>query len=475
MNFLAISTEIGILVLALFVMAVDLILPKQETRKSVACITICGLIALLLYGFTQYHFDGSPYFYQNLYFVDNYAIFFKQLFIVAVLFTILFSQDYAQSLLRYRGEFYSLLLFALLGMCVLASANDFLTAFVGLELMTISFYILVGARMSSSNSSEAAVKYLVVGSASTAVMLYGISLVYGSTGSVLFEEICRNPHLLFATSIAGITMILIGFFFKLSVIPFHMWAPDVYQGAPTPVTALLAMGSKAAGLAVLMRVLYTAFPMMGGYWLPILAVLSAVCMIGGNVMAIKQKDLKRMLAYSSIAQAGYMMVGIVAADMPGMKAVLFYAMLYVFANVGAFAVLAVVDQQKGATDRRAVSGLAKSAPILAAVMTISLLSMAGIPPTAGFAGKIYLFTAVVERGYLWLAFVGFVMSMISVYYYLLVAKAMYLGEDRENTKIHISGAVRASVLLSVIATIAIGVCPEQLANITNIAAQTFMR
>ena len=475
MNFLAISTEIGILVLALFVMAVDLILPKQETRKSVACITICGLIALLLYGFTQYHFDGSPYFYQNLSFVDNYAIFFKQLFIVAVLFTILFSQDYAQSLLRYRGEFYSLLLFALLGMCVLASANDFLTAFVGLELMTISFYILVGARMSSSNSSEAAVKYLVVGSASTAVMLYGISLVYGSTGSVLFEEICRNPHLLFATSIAGITMILIGFFFKLSVIPFHMWAPDVYQGAPTPVTALLAMGSKAAGLAVLMRVLYTAFPMMGGYWLPILAVLSAVCMIGGNVMAIKQKDLKRMLAYSSIAQAGYMMVGIVAADMPGMKAVLFYAMLYVFANVGAFAVLAVVDQQKGATDHRAVSGLAKSAPILAAVMTISLLSMAGIPPTAGFAGKIYLFTAVVERGYLWLAFVGFVMSMISVYYYLLVAKAMYLGEDRENTKIHISGAVRASVLLSVIATIAIGVCPEQLANITNIAAQTFMR
>ncbi len=475
MNFLAISTEIGILVLALFVMAVDLILPKQETRKSVACITICGLIALLLYSFTQYHFDGSSYFYQNLYFVDNYAIFFKQLFMVAVLFTILFSQDYAQALLRYRGEFYSLLLFALLGMCVLASATDFLTAFVGLELMTISFYILVGARMSSANSSEAAVKYLVVGSASTAVMLYGISLVYGSTGSILFEEICRNPHLLYATSIAGITMILIGFFFKLSVIPFHMWAPDVYQGAPTPVTALLAMGSKAAGLAVLMRVLYTAFPMMGAYWLPILAVFSAVCMIGGNVMAIKQKDLKRMLAYSSIAQAGYMMVGIVAADMPGMKAVLFYAMLYVFANVGAFAVLAVVDQQKGATDRQAVQGLAKSAPILAAVMTISLLSMAGIPPTAGFAGKIYLFTAVVERGYLWLAFVGFVMSMISVYYYLLVAKAMYLGEDRENTRIHISGAVRASVLLSVLGTIAIGVCPEQLANITNIAAQTFMR
>lgn len=475
MNFLALSTEISILVLALFVLAVDLLLPVKETRKSLAGITICGLLAILLFTFTQYHLGDSSSFYAGMFVVDNYAIFFKQLFIVAVIFTVLFAQDYAQSILRFKGEFYSLLLFALLGMCIMSSADDFLTTFVGLELMTISFYILVGARMTSANSSEAAVKYLIIGAASSAVMLYGISLVYGMSGSILFADICCCPYLFYAAGIAGITMVMIGFFFKLSVIPFHMWSPDVYEGAPTPVSALLAMGSKAAGLAVFMRILYTAFPIMADYWLPIIAVLSAVCMIGGNVMAIRQKDLKRMLAYSSIAQAGYMLVGVVAADMPGMKAVLFYAMLYVFANVGAFAVLAVVDQQKGGTDKQRIAGLAGSAPILAAVMTISLLSMAGIPPTAGFAGKIYLFTAVVERGYLWLAFVGFVMSMISVYYYLLVTKAMYMEKNADGKPLFISGAVRASVLLSVLATIGIGVCPEKLAMLTNLAAQTFMR
>ena len=328
--------------------------------------------------------------------------------------------------------------------------------------------------MSSKDSGEAAVKYLIVGSVSTAVMLYGISLVYGSVGSIQFFEVCRNPHLFYPTGIVGITLIMVGFFFKLSIIPFHMWAPDVYQGAPTPVTALLAMGSKAAGIAAFMRALYVAFPMLGMYWLPILSFLAAICMVFGNIMAIKQRDVKRMLAYSSIAQAGYMMVGIIAADVAGMKAVMFYAMLYVFANVGAFAVLSVVEAKKGSNSHDAMSGLSQSAPVLAAVMTISLLSMAGIPPTAGFAGKLYLFTAVVDQGYLWLAFVGFVMSMISVYYYLLVAKAMYLGKG-DGDKWVISGAMRAAVVLSVVATILFGVWPEKLAELTNLAASTFLQ
>ena len=306
------------------------------------------------------------------------------------------------------------------------------------------------------------------------MLLYGISLVYGAAGSIQFFEVCRSPQLFFPLGIAGITLVLIGFFFKLSVIPFHMWAPDVYQGAPAPVTAMLAMGSKAAGLAAMMRVLFVAFPMLGLYWLPLLAVLCALCMVFGNIMAMRQKDVKRMLAYSSIAQAGYMMVGVVAADVAGMKAVMFYAMLYVFANAGAFAALAVVEAQKGNTSHRALSGLAQSAPVLAAVMTISLLSMAGIPPTAGFAGELYLFTAVVDQGFLWLAFVGFVMSMISVYYYLLVAKAMYLGRW-DGSKLEISGAVRAAVVLSVLATVVVGVWPEKLAEITNLAANTFLQ
>lgn len=486
MNFAAISTEIFILCLGLFAIVMDLVLPEGESRQSIGGVLIFSLAGWFLYMFTLYHGAINPlepasmaaltdrFFYQGLYLVDNYALFFKQLFILATVFTLLFASDYVQAVLRYKGEFYALLLLALLGMCVLASATDFLTAFLGLELMTISFYVLTGARMGARDSSEAAVKYLIVGSVSTAVLLYGISLVYGATGSIQFFEVCRSPHLFFPLGIAGITLVLIGFFFKLSVIPFHMWAPDVYQGAPAPITAMLAMGSKAAGLAAMMRVLFVAFPLLGLYWLPLLAVLCALCMILGNIMAMRQKDVKRMLAYSSIAQAGYMLVGVVAADGAGLKAVMFYAMLYVFANAGAFAALSVVEAQKGSTSHRALSGLAQSAPVLAAVMTISLLSMAGIPPTAGFAGKLYLFTAVVDQGFLWLAFVGFVMSMISVYYYLLVAKAMYLGRW-DGSKLEISGAVRAAVVLSVLATVVVGVWPEKLAELTNLAANTFLQ
>lgn len=475
MNFSVVGAELLVLILALLLIAADLILPAKETRRSLGYMAIFGLAGLFFYLFGQYHLGYSAYFYKEIFFLDNYAILFKQMFVLAVGFTILFSLDYVETLPRYRGEYYAFLLFALLGMMILASANDFITMFTGLELMTISFYILVGLKLGDKLSSEAGVKYLVIGSASTALLLYGISLVYGVTGAVTFAEICKNSHLFYAAGLAGSTMVLIGMFFKLSVIPFHMWAPDIYQGAPTPVTALLAMGSKAAGLAVFMRILFTAFPLIAQYWLPVLAVLAAVSMIAGNLMAIRQTNLKRMLAYSSIAQAGYMLVGIVAADLEGMKGVLFYAILYIFANVGAFAVLAAVDKYKGGVELTHVAGLARTAPVLAAVMTVSLLSMAGIPPTAGFVGKLYLFTAVVDQGYIWLAFVGFIMSMISVYYYLQVAKAMYLSYDETETPVLVSGAIRGAVILSVLATLLIGICPERVAALTNIAVQTFMR
>lgn len=481
MNFFAVGTEIAIIVLMVAVIAVDLMMPKIASRRKLAYLTSAGLAAILVYNAGLFHLGESPRFFAGLYILDNYALFFKQLFIVAVIFTVLFSVDYVDSLIKYRGEFYALLLTALVGMCVLASANDFITVFVGLELMTVSFYVLVALKMNEVASSEAGVKYLIVGAVSTAVMLYGISLVYGASGSLIFAEVAKNIHIFYAAGLAGTVMVIIGFFFKLSIVPFHMWAPDVYQGAPTPVTALLAMGSKAAGLAVFMRVLYTAFPTLGDYYLPMLAIFSAICMVGGNVMALRQTNVKRMLAYSSVAQAGYMMVGIVSGDLAGMKAVMFYAMLYVFANVGAFTALSVVERERGGTEHRDITGLAQTAPILAAVMTVSLISMAGIPPTAGFSGKMYLFVSVVDRGYLWLSLVGFFMSMVSVYYYFMVTKAMYhdLSEAEEKAgylrPISISVTVRTVALISLVATVGIGVCPEGLASITNIVAQTFMR
>lgn len=479
MDFWAISIEIAVTVLMLVTLIADLLLPKETDRRAIAFLTVIGLISVFVFSLGQYHLSSSATFFMGLFIADNYSLFFKQLFILGMIFVVLFSLDYAQKFLRYRGEFYTILLSALLGMCVMASANDFITLFVGLELMTISFYILVGFRMDKAASSEAAVKYLLVGSASTAVMLYGISLIYGATGSFEFLIICRNLHLFYAAGLAGVVLIMAGFFFKLSAIPFHMWAPDVYQGAPTPVTALLAMSSKAAGLAVFMRVLYVAFPILGTYWMHILAAVSALCMIGGNIMAIKQKDVKRMLAYSSIAQAGYMMVGMASADYAGIKAVMFYATLYLFANVGAFAVLSVVEEERGGTTHAHVKGLSEASPLLAAVMTISLISMAGVPPTAGFAGKIYIFTAAVDYGYIWLAFIGFIMSMMSIYYYLLVVRAMYrdLTEQEADcaAPVKFPFAVRLTAILAAVATLGVGVYPDLLAKVTNLASQTFMR
>ncbi len=479
MDFWAISIEITVAVLMLLVLGVDLVMPKEHDRRLVAFLTVIGLVALFVFSIGQYHISPSATFYMGLFVADNYSLFFKQLFLLGMIFVVLFSLDYVEKFLRYRGEFYALLLSALLGMCVMASANDFITLFVGLELMTISFYILVGFRMDAAASSEAAVKYLLVGSGSTAVMLYGVSLIYGATGSFDFLTICRNIHLFYAAGLAGVVLVMAGFFFKLSAIPFHMWAPDVYQGAPTPVTALLAMSSKAAGLAVFMRVLYVAFPILGTYWMTLLAAFSALSMIGGNLMAMKQTDVKRMLAYSSIAQAGYMMAGMASADYAGIKSVMFYATLYLFANVGAFAVLSVVEKERGGTTHSHMTGLSEASPMLAAVMTISLISMAGVPPTAGFAGKIYIFTAAVDYGYIWLAFVGFVMSMMSIYYYLRVVRAMYRDLEQHETDaarpIAPPFSVRLTALVSVVATLVVGVWPDFLARATNFASQTFMR
>lgn len=479
MDFWAISIEIAITVLLLLTLLVDLMLPKESDRRPVAFITVIGLVSVFVFSLGQYHLSPSETFYLGLFIADNYSLFFKQLFILGMIFVVLFSLEYTHKFIRYRGEFYSLLLSALLGMCVMASANDFITLFVGLELMTISFYILVGFRMDKAASSEGAVKYLVVGSGSTAVMLYGVSLIYGVAGSLDFITICRNIHLFYAAGLAGVVLIMAGFFFKLSAIPFHMWAPDVYQGAPTPVTALLAMSSKAAGLAVFMRVLYVAFPILGTYWMTLLAAASALSMIGGNIMAMKQTDVKRMLAYSSIAQAGYMMAAMASADYAGIKAVMFYATLYLFANVGAFAVLSVVEEERGGTSHGHLIGLSEASPMLAAVMTISLVSMAGVPPTAGFAGKIYIFTAAVDYGYVWLAFVGFIMSMMSIYYYLLVVRAMYRDLEQQETDaarpIAPPFSVRLTALVSAAATLVVGVWPDFLARATNFASQTFMR
>ncbi len=313
MDFSAIGIELGLLALALLFLAMGVLLPKKEPRTSLAAISVVALLALFGYGFSFYHGGEDATFYAGLYLVDNYAVFFKQLFLISSALVVLFSSDYVERLLRSRAEFYAILVFAVLGMCVMASANDFLTMYVGLELMTISFYVFVGLRQRNALSSEAAIKYLVLGAAASAILFFGVSLVYGAAGSLRFSVVADSLRLFTPLGIVGMALVFAGIFFKLSMIPFHMWAPDVYEGAPAPVTALLAMGSKAAAFAVLLRLVLAVFPPLGGMWLALLALLAAVSMVAGNVMAIVQDDVKRMLAYSSIAQVGYMLVGVVAA------------------------------------------------------------------------------------------------------------------------------------------------------------------
>jgi NADH-quinone oxidoreductase subunit N len=269
----------------------------------------------------------------------------------------------------------------------------------------------------------------------------------------------------------GLGLIVAGFCFKLSIVPFHMWAPDVYEGAPTPITALLAMGSKAAAFAVLLRVFLVAFAGLKLYWAPVLSVLAALSMIVGIVVAIWQSGIKRMLAYSSVAQAGYILSGLLAANAAGVKGMLFYIVLYMVATVGAFAVVVAVEEHSGSDAIAAFSGLAQKSPLLALVMTISLISMAGIPPLAGFAGKLYLFIAIAAQGYLWLVVVGFVMSMISVYYYILVVKAMYTHPVQDDRVLTVNGPLKLVAMVSLLATLFIGIYPEPLAELANAAAR----
>lgn len=466
MNFSLVTAEIAVVVLAALVIVFDLLIPFKETRRSLGYMTVFGLAAVLLM------ISGSSVnigiFSDSQYAVDGYALFFKQLFLVATALVLLFSFDFTERLPRYQGEFYALIAFSVLGMMMMASANDFLTLFVGLGVMNVCFYILVSYHLGNYKSSEAGVKYLVLSAASAGIMLYGMSLVYGVTGSLQLSAVraaLTSPALL-----VGIGMILIGLGFKIAAVPFHIWSPDIYEGAPLPITALLAVCSKLAAFAALLRIFLQAVPAWSASWLPVILVLAVLSMTAGNLMAMHQMNIKRLLAYSSIAQAGYLLCGLVAESQAGVKGILFYGMIYVFASAGAFAVLTAVKLNSGAEDLRAFSGLAQKSPLLAAVMTVSLLSMAGIPPMAGFAGKLYLFIAVVESGYLWLALLGFVMSMISVYYYLLVAKAMYLGEVDSWRPFTVSSSLQWAALVSLAITLFCGIYPGPLATLAAQAA-----
>jgi len=473
-NYSLLTIEMLTALLGIGLLVIGLIVPKEH-RKGLGYLTTVGLLGILAGTFSMSGVNETTI--KGMFIADDFGNFFKQLVLVAAILVTLASNQYVEKFEEGKSEFFALVVFATLGMMVIASAGDLIGLYLGIELMTISFYSLVGLKKRDSKAAEAGIKYLLLGGVSSAIILYGLTMVFGTTGTTVISEIAKSVSAgpMAPALLLGIIFLVAGFGFKISMVPFHMWSPDVYEGAPTPVTSFLASGSKAAAFAAFIRVFLGGMPALQESWLALFAGLTVLSIVIGNLVAIPQTNLKRMLAYSGVAQAGYLMTGMVAGNAAGVKGIGFYLFIYAIGTVGAFAVATAFYNATGTDDIKDMSGLAQRNPLMAATLLTTMLSMAGIPPLAGFAGKFYLFAAVVEKGYLWIALVGLVMSMVSVYYYLTVARFMYLGEPADESPITISGSMKFVLLVAMIATIFFGIYPAPLSELAGAAAQVFVR
>ena len=403
---------------------------------------------------------------------DNFGLFVTMTLVLVGILTIMFSSQVIHGQDYPKGEYYTLLLFSIVGMMMMATANDLLVVFVALEILSLAVYVLTGIRRDSLKGTEAAFKYFLLGAFSSAFFLYGIAFTYGITGSTRLtavgsylaaQSLSGNPMVLIAVG-----LLLVGFAFKISAVPFHMWTPDAYEGAPAIVTGFMSTGVKAAAFAAFARVFLSAFEPFRADWAPIVAALAALTMILGTVVGVAQSNLKRMLAYSSIAHGGYLLVGLVAANQVGKAAILFYLLAYSVTNLAAFGVIALLGTRERDNDElRDYAGLWHTRPALAALMTVCLLSLGGLPPTAGFMGKWYIFTAAVSAGYYWLAIIGVLTSVISVFFYLRVVVMMYMA-DREGAlplPVVVTRFGMAALTVAIVAIFYLGLLPAQVVNL----------
>jgi NADH-quinone oxidoreductase subunit N len=399
--------------------------------------------------------------------VDDFSIFFNWLFLIAAVIVSVVSYRYLENAGEHHGEYYSLILFAQCGMYFLATGADLVTLFVGLELMALSFYVMVGFLRSEKRSNEAAMKYLLLGAFSSGFLVYGFSVLYGIAGSTnlktIADTVASRPAWDPVVYLALITT-AVGLLFKIAAAPFHMWAPDAYEGAPTTVTAYLSVASKAASFAFLLRLFYgqlAPFAAMRDVWAPILAVVAVITMTVGNLAAINQSNVKRLLAYSSISHAGYMLLGLVAGNEHGITGIEVYLMVYTFMNLGAFLVLIALRRQKIIGDEMDdISGLMKKSPGYAVLMLIFLISLAGIPPTAGFLGKYYIFWSLIEAHMYTLAVIATLYAAVAIYYYFRIVKSMFVAEVKEKEPMATSFGMRVALAVSGVMTLVIGIYPE---------------
>jgi NADH-quinone oxidoreductase subunit N len=474
MDFSAIRIELVAALIALCLLAFGLLVPrgKREVTGYIAAIAFLGLLALSVFAP-----GGGESFQGGRFLNDPLALFFKRLFITAAFLVSLMSLRFTNSLEESRSEFFALLGFSLVGMMMLSSANDFVTLYIGLELMTLPLVILTAYDRTSGKSTEAGTKYILLSAISSGVLLFGLSLLFGAAGSLTYADVFKalasasgDPLV-----VIGSIMVVAGFAFKISAVPFHMWSPDIYEGAPAPVAAFLAVGSKAAGFAALIRLLLFVLPSSGGTFPLLVISLSVLSMVVGNLIAIPQTNMKRLLAYSSIAHAGYMLLGLVAASQAGISAMLYYMILYLFANVGIFAALSSFGEAGGASEIASLKGMWKRSPFMAASLLVCLLSLAGIPPAAGFIGKFYLLTAVARQGKLWLTALALVMSVVSISYYISVIKVIVMEKPEDESRIRIPLANKALLAMAVIVTIGMGVFPGPITEWTRAIAGAIVR
>jgi NADH-quinone oxidoreductase subunit N len=464
MNFQVILPLTVLIIWAALLLLVDLFL---KDKRITALLAAFGLALALGLTLSQIGYSASGF--NNSVVVDGFSIFLSALILVSGLLGVAVAYDYLRRTGLARGEYYVLLLFSISGMMLMAQAADLIIVFLALELLSIPLYVLSAFAFPKLDSEEAGLKYFLLGAFSTGFVVYGIALVFGATGSTSLQTIVRaaaggGADVLLMT--VGAVLILVGLGFKVAAVPFHMWTPDVYQGAPSAVTAFMASGAKIAGFAALLRVFALAFPSLSADLTPILAVVAALTMIVGNVLAIAQTNIKRLLAYSSIAHAGYILMAFVPYGQAGVvgtsvAAGLFYLVAYAIANFGAWAVVIAVEKADGGGLEIAdYAGLGKARPAMAAAMAVFMLSLTGIPPTLGFVGKFYLFSAAIAGQYYLLAIIGVVTSLISAYYYLRVVVTMYMREGEPQTVsepwLNLTWGVSA------ILTVLLGIFPSQL-------------
>jgi NADH-quinone oxidoreductase subunit N len=480
MNTLLLSHELLIIGLGLGLLLADLWIAPAARRK-LGYVAAIGVGIVLLYSLFIFKLPTgeSAYAFGKMYLLDGLALFFKRFFLVSALIVLLMSVEFADCIETGIAEFYALILFALAGMLFASSANDFALLFVSLELITVTFYVLTSFQRAQRRSLEAGVKYLIIGALSTCFTVFGIALVYGVSGKMNFEELAIVAPMFHYNQVflCGLLLVMVGLGFKIAAFPFQIWAPDVYQGSPAPTTAFLAVGSKAAGFVLLLRVLFTAVPTISDRWSNLLIIVSAVTILYGNLCALPQRNLKRLLGYSSIAHAGYMLLGVAALNSAGKSAILYYLSGYLFTVLAAFTVICLVMRHVEGEDIGALAGLNQRSPLLAATMSMAMVSLAGIPPLAGFFGKFLLLKSVVEQapthpGYYFLAFVTVAGVIISLYYYFGVIRAIYWSENPENlTPIQASKPIRISIYACIVGMFFIGLFPGPLVNLANEAVK----